>query len=474
MYALIKFLRVQPFDEKLTWTNSFTKPLRAADPIGVSRLQTLMKLITIRRTKTMKIKGKPILQLPPREDKVESVELGPYERKVYETMRTQSKEIFEKLMSKGTVMRNYVHVLEILLRLRQIVTHPALVKSSQIDFSRLNLDDDVVIDLSDDSAIDVGQCWDTYALLRESGEDGCCRCQEQVLDLTTIQDSDGRYANKAPVMTRCGHLYCKGCIEIAFKSQSVFSCNLCERMISQPDTIELNEASIETMTAQSAVKAEKAIKAQMKTEDGLPSGVNLDPSKLALMEAHDESAKVKAIIRDLLQVRLEAESNGEDLPKSVVFSQWTGMLDILEIHLTNSGFRFARLDGRMSRADRSLAIQVFRSDPFCNVMLVSLKAGGVGLNLTMACRAYLCEPYWNPSVENQAVDRIHRMGQTKPVTTIRLIVKNSVEDNILALQKKKLALANMALERTSGKKSTAEKKEELQKQRLQDLKFLFK
>ncbi|KAI9030321.1 SNF2 family N-terminal domain-containing protein [Hyaloraphidium curvatum] len=477
LYALIKFLRVQPFDEKLAWTTTFTRPLRSADPIGVSRLQTLMKLVTIRRTKTMKIKGQPIVSLPPREDRVESVELGPFERKLYDAAHRQSKEIFERLVQNDNVMRNYVHVLEILLRLRQLVTHPGLVKRSQIDFANLKLEESSVIDLSDESAVDAAQSWETYNLLRDSGEDYCCRCQEQVVDATS-GDVDPRYAARAPVVSRCGHLYCKGCVEAGLK-QNAFECRMCSRIVTTTDVLELNEASLEAVTKQTMAKAEKTIKLFMKGPNGTTADatITVDPNKLELLSPYDESAKVRAIIADLRQVRLDAQTAGTEMPKSVIFSQWTGMLDILQNHLTYHEFGFTRLDGKMSRPDRSAAIQTFRSDPDCTVMLVSLKAGGVGLNLTMASRAYLVEPYWNPSVENQAVDRIHRMGQTKPVTTIRLIVKDSVEDNILALQKKKLALANMALERDErgkGKGTSAQQKEEMARQRLKDLKELFK
>ena len=465
---------MQPFDEKLTWTNTFTKPLRNADPLGVTRLQTLMKLITIRRTKTMTIKGKPIIQLPKREDKVETVILGDYERKLYDAMRNQSREIFENLVSKGNVMSNYVHVLEMMLRLRQIVTHPGLVKKSQMDFSGLISDEDGVIDLSDESQIDPNKVWDTYVLLRDSGEDGCCRCQEQVMDPTSINDAtDPRVAGKMPQMSRCLHLYCKSCVEVGFKAQRAFSCAMCGQVVSDGDLLELTEPAPVLIESQ-PIKSENktTIKLYIRNSGAGPVPSVQDPNKLELLPVTAESAKVKAIIGDLSMIRLQAQQAGAEEPKSVVFSQWTGMLDILELHLRQGNFRFTRLDGKMTRPERANAIQTFRSDPWCTVMLVSLKAGGVGLNLTMASRAYLVEPYWNPSVENQAVDRIHRLGQTKEVTTIRVIVKDSIEENILALQQKKLALANMALDRTRGKAkgSAAAQREENQRERLKDLK----
>ncbi|KAJ1030113.1 hypothetical protein NDA16_001026 [Ustilago loliicola] len=127
--------------------------------------------------------------------------------------------------------------------------------------------------------------------------------------------------------------------------------------------------------------------------------------------------------------------------KSVVFSQWTKMLDRIQKSLKITGIRVARLDGTMKRSDRSAALNSFKNNPTIEVLLVSLRAGGTGLNLVSACRAYLMDPYWNPAVENQGLDRVHRMGQTRPVITTKYIMRHSIEENMLRLQKRKMMLA---------------------------------
>lgn len=99
----------------------------------------------------------------------------------------------------------------------------------------------------------------------------------------------------------------------------------------------------------------------------------------------------------------------------------------------------------MSRQTRSDAQTKFKTDPECIVFLISIKSGGVGLNLVSASRVYLMEPYWNPAVEQQAVDRVHRLGQTQTVTTTRFIIKNSIEENMQERQRYKTALAEKAL-----------------------------
>lgn len=153
--------------------------------------------------------------------------------------------------------------------------------------------------------------------------------------------------------------------------------------------------------------------------------------------------------------------------KSVVFSQWTSMLDKIEDALEEAAIRFSRLDGTMKREDRSRAMDALKTDPSCEVLLVSLRAGGVGLNLTAARRVYLMDPYWNPAVENQAVDRIHRLGQTKPVTTIKLIIENTIEARLLEVQKRKIELANMTLGVQLSKADQAQR-------RMEELSVLFK
>jgi len=126
-----------------------------------------------------------------------------------------------------------------------------------------------------------------------------------------------------------------------------------------------------------------------------------------------------------------------------VFSQWTSLLDRIEPHLERAGIAWARLDG--STRNRGDVVASFQSADGPPVILISLKAGGFGLNLTAADHVFLCDPWWNPAVEEQAADRAHRIGQERPVTVYRLVTRDTVEERILALQAKKRALADAAL-----------------------------
>lgn len=127
--------------------------------------------------------------------------------------------------------------------------------------------------------------------------------------------------------------------------------------------------------------------------------------------------------------------------KALIFSQFLGMLALIKERLTELGVRFEYFDGSTSALDREKAIQSFQNNDEVRVFLISLKAGGVGLNLTAADYVYIVDPWWNPAVEQQAIDRTHRIGQTKNIFAYRMICKDTIEDKILQLQEKKRTLA---------------------------------
>jgi SNF2 family DNA or RNA helicase len=127
--------------------------------------------------------------------------------------------------------------------------------------------------------------------------------------------------------------------------------------------------------------------------------------------------------------------------KALIFSQFLGMLALIKDKMKELDVKYEYFDGSTSAPDRQKAIERFQNDEECRVFLISLKAGGVGLNLTAADYVYIVDPWWNPAVEQQAIDRTHRIGQTKNIFAYRMICKDTVEDKILKLQEKKRALA---------------------------------
>ncbi len=127
--------------------------------------------------------------------------------------------------------------------------------------------------------------------------------------------------------------------------------------------------------------------------------------------------------------------------KALVFSQFLGMLGLIREKLDEMGVKYAYFDGSTSAINREVAIKRFQEDESVRVFLISLKAGGVGLNLTSADYVYIVDPWWNPAVEQQAIDRTHRIGQTKNIFAYRMICKDTIEDKILTLQERKRILA---------------------------------
>ncbi len=152
-------------------------------------------------------------------------------------------------------------------------------------------------------------------------------------------------------------------------------------------------------------------------------------------QSADTSSKVRVLVGALDTVAADGH-------KALVFSQWTSMLDLVEPHLDRAGIRYTRLDG--STRDRAGVVATFQGRDGPTVFLISLRAGGTGLNLTAADHVFLMDPWWNPAVEDQAADRAHRIGQDRPVLVYHMVAENTVEERILELQEKKRDLAEAA------------------------------
>ncbi|EOD25881.1 hypothetical protein EMIHUDRAFT_427067 [Emiliania huxleyi CCMP1516] len=144
------------------------------------------------------------------------------------------------------------------------------------------------------------------------------------------------------------------------------------------------------------------------------------------------STKMEALMEEL-----HAMSEADPAAKAIVFSQFVSFLDLLEYRIQRAGIKVVKLNGGMSVAAREGVLNSFKDDFGTKVILISLKAGGVALNLTVASHIYLMDPWWNPAAEYQAIDRAHRLGQHKPIRAVRFVVRNTVEERIIRLQDKK-------------------------------------
>ncbi|GAA5832025.1 hypothetical protein JCM3766R1_003691 [Sporobolomyces carnicolor] len=217
------------------------------------------------------------------------------------------------------------------------------------------------------------------------------------------------------VKTACRHIFCRECIRQYLETAVEFKpeCPACH----SPLTVDLDQDAVEVDDT---------------GRQGFLS--RLDPTKTRT------STKLEALLEELSKTRTEDRTL-----KTLIFSQFTTMLDIIARRLQLSGFKYVRIAGSMTPVARDNTIKHFNNDPECTVFLISLKAGGVALNLVEASRVILCSPWWNPATELQAMDRAHRLGQHRPIKVTRLIIENSIESRILELQKKKENLAASTL-----------------------------
>ncbi|XP_016341651.1 helicase-like transcription factor isoform X2 [Sinocyclocheilus anshuiensis] len=384
LYMLMSFLKLKPFDVKEWWSRIIQRPVTMGDRVGLKNLQVLVKGITLRRTKNSKVAGRMLVQLPERRVFVQHVTLSEEEREEYEQVRKEGRKVIGRYFEEGTIMTNYADVLAILVRLRQYCCHPGLVgKYTGAD------DPGTPSELRE-------RLINKITLVLNSGSDEeCAICLDSL---------------RQPVITYCAHVYCRPCIcEVIRSEKEQARCPLCRAQIK---TKELVEYPGEEMQA------------------GAATGENWR-----------SSSKVDALMSNLLKLR-----NEDPTVKSLVVSQFTRFMDLIEVPLREYGFSFTRLDGSMAQKTRAKAIQDFQdSSPGSpTIMLLSLKAGGVGINLTAASHVFMMDPAWNPAAEDQCVDRCHRLGQSRDVVITKFIVKDSVEENMVKIQKKKQELVDKA------------------------------
>ncbi|NWQ80691.1 HLTF factor, partial [Columbina picui] len=386
LWSLISFLKLKPFTDQEWWHRTIQRPVMMGTPGGLGRLQSLIRSITLRRTKTSKVKGKPVLELPERKVLIQHVTLTEEERQIYESVKKEGKAAISRFFSEGTVLAHYADVLGVLLRLRQLCCHPRLCTDTSCS---LSADNKTPEELHETLV-------SKMKLVLSSGSDEeCAVCLESLT---------------RPVITRCAHVFCKPCIfEVIRREQVGSKCPLCR-----------NE-----------LQAEDLVECPQEEETDSSNGKKSD-------EEWTPSSKINALMHALIELRRD-----DPTAKCLVVSQFTTFLSLIENPLKESGFAFTRLDGSMAQKKRAEAIQCFQSSQAGSptVMLLSLKAGGVGLNLTAASRVFLLDPAWNPAAEEQCFDRCHRLGQSRDVVITKFIVKDSVEENMLRIQNKKRELA---------------------------------
>ncbi|XP_020598613.1 helicase-like transcription factor CHR28 isoform X2 [Phalaenopsis equestris] len=475
LYSYFRFLRYDPYAAYKSFCSTIKIPISRNPSNGYKKLQAVLKTVMLRRTKGTLLDGKPVITLPPKTVVLRRVDFSDKEHEFYLALEAESREQFKVYADAGTVKQNYVNILLMLLRLRQACDHPLLVKghdSNSVWKSSLN----TAKKLPKDKLMDL------------------LSCLEACLAICTICNDPPENA----VVSICGHVFCNQCIcehltgddnicpsancREKLSSCSVFSMDTLKScLFEQPGLDFFPDNSISAQDG-SEICEEILISHSSKIKAALEILCSLPPSKTSpslckSAKPYNDSSVFSEDAASTISVGCSSDnsaeqqsnqqtSNVKQTEKAIVFSQWTRMLDLMEVSLKDSHILYRRLDGTMSIAAREKAIKDFNMLPEVTVIIMSLKAASLGLNMVAACHVILLDLWWNPTTEDQAVDRAHRIGQTRPVTVSRLTVNNTVEDRILALQEKKRKMVAYAFgEDQFGSRQT--------RLTVEDLKYLF-
>ena len=434
-----------------------------ADPDILPKLRLLVDSITLRRLKDR-------IDIPDRTESIVRLNFSKDEETLYEWFAKDSDRRMRIIASenrKNLGGKTFVHILRAILRLRLICAHGRELLSEDDlklteGFSASNAID---LDGGDEEGgnklfTNARQAYEMLMLFRETDADNCAQCRK-----TIGADPETMTGSKCQIigyMLPCYQMVCKECFQDfkqtidcpdskAANEDSRFTCPYCDQQL-RTSFFELTQDGIDNAEEAKAMARENPKNAKIMGRYGGPH------------------TKTKALLEALEESKIESQSlpKGEPPIKSVVFSGWTTHLDLIQIGLDDHKIDYVRLDGKMNRKHRAASLDSFRDDPNITVILISIGAGGLGLNLTSGSKVYVMEPQFNPAAEAQAVDRVHRLGQTRPVSVTHFIMEGSFEEKMLILQRKKQNLADLSMNR--GKMDKAE----AAKQKLEELRSLFR
>ncbi|XP_010528780.1 PREDICTED: helicase-like transcription factor CHR28 [Tarenaya hassleriana] len=456
LYSYFRFLRYDPYAVYKSFYHTIKVPISRNSLHGYKKLQAVLRAIMLRRTKGTIIDGQPIIKLPPKTVNLSKVDFSLEERSFYRKLEADSRSQFKAYAAAGTVNQNYANILLMLLRLRQACDHPQLVKGYNSD-SVGKVSEEAVKRLPKEARINL--------LNRlESSSAICYVCSDPPED---------------PVVTSCGHVFCYQCVsEYITGDENMCPVPKCRELLGHDVVFsestlrncisdDLGCSSVDHFPVNSVLKSEFGSSKIKAVLDILQS---VSKPRCPNSEQHGQApSSSKPVDDDIAIVEQKSIYSSSHIPgpiKTIIFSQWTGMLDLVEQSMIENDIEFRRLDGTMSLAARDRAVKDFNNDPDVKVMLMSLKAGNLGLNMVAACHVILLDLWWNPTTEDQAVDRAHRIGQTRPVTVTRLTIRDTVEDRILALQEEKRKMVASAFGEDHGGGSAA-------RLTVDDLKYLF-
>ena len=442
LYPLIRFLDIKPYNDWPKFNHQIVTSIKKHYNSGHKKIHALLSAVLLRRTKDSVIDGKPILTLPEKHLIEEEVEMEDDEKKFYASLESASQATADKLLNSAASSRSYSSILTLLLRMRQACDHEYLV--------RLGDDGDRVDRLNKfTKGWQALEAYDPRVLERIE--------RDRQFGYTCLNCKDELAGEQTLFLSKCGHAICKDCHEEYFQDNSeTTAATTTETEISAKcskcQTTNLSSMSVDLILFDKY--QDGYTWQQVRKEFELDSKAGDKHWRAKMIQEFIEtdgklivSAKAKKSIELINKI---LENNSEE--KTIVFSQFMGYFDVLKILLQKNGIEFLQYDGSMDMGSKNDCINAFYKDPMKKVLLLSLKAGNVGLTLTCANHVIISEPFWNPYVEKQAQDRVHRISQTKEVFVHRLLIKGTIEDRIMELQKEKEALVEGALDPTARTK----------------------
>ncbi|RPA77923.1 hypothetical protein BJ508DRAFT_161976 [Ascobolus immersus RN42] len=453
-------------------------------------VRAALKGVMMRRTKMDTFLGKPLISLPRKDLREVHIDFDSDARTLYDEIEDYARSVINHLSKQGRLRRELRCIFVLFLRLRQLCNHPYItgngLRDSEWGKSRLGYciekcDRNFALNYGlralhdstptatygrgvhsgantnmpamEDAAEDMGtRCIRDYLVrlkrTRKEREDEEIKKEEQekenVRENRRLQKC--LYCDNEvddPVITKCLHVYCRDCVLEAIRIEATYggrqyACRACGDAIEKEDLEDTTPFEVENFDDDFG---QAAIDFLPDLENKRQASADNDAAFLEDVNERFFMSKKLRVMRDqLIEWRLNKPGQ-----KVVLFTLSTKFLDIIQKVTNDEGWSTCRYDGRMSISLREESLVKFKSDPECWIMLTSITAGGVGLNLTHASLVISMDLWWNAAVETQAFDRVHRIGQVNEVEVVRFVMKNTVETRMLAIQNRKLGLASVAL-----------------------------
>ena len=449
LYSLVKFLELDPWRQINYWKTFVSTPFESKNyKQAFDVVNAILEPVLLRRTKQMKDKnGKPLVELPPKEVVIKRLPFSKSQDLLYKFLLDKAEVSVRSGIARGDLLKKYSTILVHILRLRQVCCHPGLIGTQDENDEDLSKNNQLVTEqtVELDSLIRVVSERFDNTFSKEELEAMIQSLKVKYPDNKSFQSLECSICTTEPIdldkilFTECGHSFCEKClfeyIDFQNGKNLCLKCPNCRKPIDACRLLTLAQPS------------------------GSSENLEFKP-----YSPDSKSSKITALLKELQL--LQDSSAGEQV---VIFSQFSTYLDILEKELTHAFpkdvAKIYKFDGRLSLKERTNVLADFAVKDYSRqkILLLSLKAGGVGLNLTCASHAYMMDPWWSPSMEDQAIDRLHRIGQTSSVKVMRFIIQDSIEEKMLRIQEKK---------RTIGEAMDTDE-DERRKRRIEEIQMLF-